>query len=642
MHGICKVIIPCLCIILIGVLYMNASHPAIMDASDCFKDKDMLFNCYVNVKDKESIQSNGSDTISNIDSRHNSGSNNNSVSSKKKKPKSILNYDWKSRIYNYLHSNDVKVRIDEEELNRIERLSAGVRVKVVKDIDPSTNRTVEFYEDDFLDKREMKKRVDKWKVIDIEDEDINEYLLDEEIKSSMRDSQGKNAGGNEFCSFRNRCCISSTVEGYEITSNHLKEDAHRAARLWTWFVAPNNRELFSFVDSLDFVIDLFEKKNLKNREEAHIAFVGDSLMDQFHSAMICSLQRTLGARLVQRKMKWIKYQKNLRIRSRLNNIFYVPLLEDQSIIELNSTAKGRGMRRIKLTYIRQYRPYLDDVTNKYTDATMKVICGIPFSATTPDGKDVVNVNVTNNNVDMILLNYGAHFEDPPELKEELPHALETLKICKQRGIHVAFRETFAQHFRFSYNGDYNRRTYSHTDLKDIPGSTVSFDNKAYCSPIVYKDKKDINWRYQLVKKYFSVLDLNENLVCKPKDYDENNLIDYIPAYAVTDQYWHSHLKSDCTHYHYSPGLFLSIEDGLYKSLLRSTLKPGECKMLPDNSRSPFIRGPKGLKQGISDGHDKSFLPKMFDLNPVNSEGATFDSSKEFPNAFGLLMEPILN
>lgn len=134
------------------------------------------------------------------------------------------------------------------------------------------------------------------------------------------------------------------------------------------------------------------------------------------------------------------------------------------------------------------------------------------------------------------------------------------------------------------------------------------ENSAWCAPNIFMNKEMINWRYRLFKDKFDVLELNNNTICHR---DNPNKFDFIPGYATTSYYWNAFLTSDCTHFMY---------------------QPGECKPLPDNSNSPFISGPKGLRMGIVQNHDKRFLPVVdakMPTTPRLSKAAT-------------LLDPLIN
>lgn len=193
------------------------------------------------------------------------------------------------------------------------------------------------------------------------------------------------------------------------------------------------------------------------------------------------------------------------------------------------------------------------------------------------------------------------------MKNGMDYSLKLFNECKNHGVKMLFRDSFAQHFRFSYGGEYNGMTFRKNNLPELIGKNYSVPHNSFCSPIVYNNKYKVNWRYQLFNERFSVVNLNDQNICRSND---TNLIDYIPAYALSSYFWDHHPTQDCTHYLYTPSIYLGLQDGFHRVLLRGTLLPGKCMKIPDNSLTKYVQGPKGLKLGIEQNHHKEFLPQI--------------------------------
>jgi hypothetical protein len=342
---------------------------------------------------------------------------------------------------------------------------------------------------------------------------------------------------------------------------------------------------------------------------AHLVIIGDSQSRQFHDAAFCSIQRTLGTRVVSRRSLVLDMvpQQLFRIWVNKGDLYSVPLFTEETIVELNSTLKGKGIRKIKVSFIKQHMSFYDSIAKNHTHATLRTVCGIPFEANSIFGNGTLNIT-GKADADLVIVNHGVHYRYHNFLSSVSP-MFNVVMECKRRGVQVIFRDSYAQHFKTSFGGEYFGPLYPPAILAR-PGAP-QIPSWRHCSPLIFKSATDVNWRFQVLQKalpyQFSIMDRNTNIICRNSTNIEE--IDLLPAYASTAPFWSCHIDRDCTHYFNNPGFFLPFFDELYRILYRNTLKDGECHDITSDA-AMFVQGPEGMVRGTRENHDKEFLPTV--------------------------------
>lgn len=165
-----------------------------------------------------------------------------------------------------------------------------------------------------------------------------------------------------------------------------------------------------------------------------------------------------------------------------------------------------------------------------------------------------------NTADVIVINWGLHYQKMSEYREQLAAAFEKLEAhAKQPGKAVLFQETGAQHFKAS-----DRRGYRSTG--EFETRDKSADANCQCQPI---EDFNVNVRNEV---------LNE--VLQTGKYPHVRLL---PFYKLTRPRWRWHFGNctarpngwnyytccDCTHFCFAPGMWHAHLHSLKEQLLPS-------------------------------------------------------------------------
>jgi hypothetical protein len=182
------------------------------------------------------------------------------------------------------------------------------------------------------------------------------------------------------------------------------------------------------------------------------------------------------------------------------------------------------------------------------------------------------------NSTVILFNAGLHFNDPQNLQKVASEVFQftTKYLVPEKGFHLFFRESSAQHFPTA-NGVFHSRPHAKKESRKFfsrndpvrtmwksAGSGLNTVNEShifnYFSPICEPIKSEMayheqNWRDQMVIKEIEKVD------------PTFQHISVLPFYRLTAARYDLHLDNfDCTHYCYGPMLWAPLTHELVMML----------------------------------------------------------------------------
>ncbi len=276
---------------------------------------------------------------------------------------------------------------------------------------------------------------------------------------------------------------------------------------------------------------------------SRVAILGDSVMHQVFDGLMCAASRDARVKITAlrqypRVLTWWIFGAGERV---------------EADIEL-AAEPGAPPRRYSVVHHREYR-------------------------WAPDGLTIMEMC---KNVDVLLFNFGSHWNVQSEFRDDLPLLAQWVdEHCVAHGVQVVFRGSGTQHF-ITPNGLYNTNTEAFLGvlrrdgmneseieaLQQQPNWSDTFT--AGCGPLSQhwdKPESNYDWRNRAVVRAFAQRGFGVAMTPWGKNTTGcaetgRKTLFYVPFGEVTMDRHDMHVK-ECTHYCSSPTMWNPIADGLF-------------------------------------------------------------------------------